>query len=223
MASISPTDSSASEPSASRPSALAAVNRPLPLAVRGLTRWLLRAPAHLFAGFRVEGAGRLPRARRKLIVACNHAAFVDSVYLILALRPRFTICGAKPRLFRSAGLRALMALANILKVESRELFLADCGALLAAGEMLLIYPEMGRNPDGLGDFRPWAAEVALAAAVPILPCYLYGTTRGHRGAPRLYVGEEIEPAGDPGGLSGRLRRAIADLAPPAANPAAEAS
>ncbi|MEE8525033.1 MAG: lysophospholipid acyltransferase family protein [Thermoanaerobaculia bacterium] len=204
------------------PSALAAVNRPLALALRALTRRLLRPPVQLFAGFRVEGAERLPRARRKLVLACNHAAFVDSVYLILALRPRFTICGAKPRLFRNRGLRGLMALANILKVESREQFHADCGALLAAGEILLIYPEMGRNPGGLGEFQEWAAAVALAAAAPILPCYLHGTSRGDRGAVRLYVGEEIEPAGDPSRLTARLRRAIAELAPAAAEPKAEA-
>lgn len=192
------------------------VNRPLPLALRALTRWLLWAPVRLLLGFRAEGGERLPRTRRKLVLACNHAAFADSVYLILALRPRFTVCGAKPRLFRNAGLRALMVLANILEVSSREQFLADCGALLAAGEILLIYPEMGRNPDGLGDFEDWAAEVALAAGAPILPCYLYGTTRGHRGAPRLFVGEEIEPAGDAAGLTARLRRTIAGLAPPPA-------
>lgn len=230
MAGVLPTDSlvtelqgpepSASGLSASELSALAAVNRPPALALRRLAKWLLGAPAHLFAGLRVEGAERLPGVRRKLILACNHAAFVDSVALILAVRPRFTICGAKPRLFRNFGLRALMALANILKVESREQFLDDCGALLSAGEILLIYPEMGRNPEGLGDFEEWAAEVALASAAPILPCYLYGTTRGHRGAPRLYVGEEIEPAGDPSSLTARLRRAIAELAP--AQSAAEA-
>ncbi len=174
---------------------------------------MLRAPIHLFAGFRVEGAERLPRTRRKLILACNHAAFVDSVYLILAIRPRFTVCGAKPRLFRSAGLRALMTFANILRVDSHEQFLADCGTLLAAGEILLIYPEMGRYPGGLGDFQPWAVEVALASAAPILPCYLYGTTRGHRGPPRLFVGEEVEPGGDPESLTRVLRQAIVELSP----------
>ena len=188
------------------------VNRPVALAVRRVLKLLLTPPVRLVMGFRVEGPGRLPGRRRPLVVVANHAAFVDSVYLILALAPRFTVCGAKPRLFRNTGLRLLMAVANILRVESREQFLRDTGALLAAGETILVYPEMGRNPGGLGRFETWAAEAALASGAPLLPCYLYGTTRGHRGPPRLFVGEEIRPSGDPEALTGRLRRAIGALA-----------
>ena len=198
------------------------VNRPIYLGLRWLLRWMLKGPFHIFKGFRVEGAGRLPRRRKPLILACNHAAFIDSVYLILAAPRRFTICGAKPRLFRSAALRQAMALANILKVESHEQFLRDTGTLLAAGETLLIYPEMGRFPDGLGDFQTWAAEVALANRVPILPCYLHGTTRGHTGPPRLFVGREIDPAGDAETLTRQLRRSILALAPAAMTTVAEA-
>ena len=197
------------------------VNRPLFLALRGILKWLLKGPFAVAKGFRVENAGALPRRRRPLILACNHAAFVDSVYLILAVPARFVICGAKPRLFRTPLLRFAMALANILRVDGRERFLADTGALLRAGETLLIYPEMGRFPDGLGELRTWAAEVALANRVPILPCYLFGTTRGHSGAPRLIVGEELAPEGDAAGLTGRLRRAILALAPAPAVAAVE--
>ncbi len=198
------------------------VNRPAFLALRGVLRFLLKGPFVAFKGFRVEGAERLPREPRGLILTCNPAAFIDSVYLILAVRSRFTICGAKPRLFRSAVLRAVMALANILRVEDHDRFLADTGALLAAGENLLIYPEMGRFPDGLGDFETWAAEVALANGAPLLPCYLYGTTRGQSGAPKLIVGEEMAPEGDAETLTDRLRRAILTLAPaPAAMAEAE--
>ncbi len=189
------------------------VNRSFFLALRGLLRFVLKAPFRVLRGFRVIGAERLPRRRRALILTCNHAAFIDSVYLILAVRPRFTICGAKPRLFRSALLRGLMALANIMRVDNREQFLADTGALIAAGETLLIYPEMGRFPDGLGELKTWAAEVALANSVPLLPCYLYGTTRGHDGPPRLIVGEELAAEGDAETLTQRLRRAILALAP----------
>ncbi len=199
------------------------VNRPAYLALQRVLRFKLKVVFGLWKGFRVEGAERLPRRRRPLILTCNHAAFIDSVYLILAVPSRFTICGAKPRLFRSAALRAVMALANILKVEGREQFLADTAALLAAGETLLIYPEMGRFPDGLGELKTWAAEAALANGAPLLPCYLYGTTRGQAGAPRLYVGEELVPEGDAGSLTQRLRHAILDLAPEAPAAATEAA
>lgn len=197
------------------------VNRPVFLALRAVLKTLLKGPFHLFKGFRIVHPERLPRRRERLIVACNHAAFIDSVYLILAFAPRFTICGAKPRLFRSFWLRTAMALANILKVESHEGFLADARALLTAGEMLLIYPEMGRFPDGLGELETWAAEVALANDVAILPCYLYGTTRGHAGPPRLTVGERLAPEGDATTLTRRLRAAILALSPSPEATAAE--
>ncbi len=189
------------------------VNRPVYLALRAVLRALLKVPFYAVKGFRVVGGDRLPTRRQPLILACNHAAFIDSVYLILAVPSRFTICGAKPRLFRSGPLRFAMALANILKVENHDQFLADTRQLLAAGETLLIYPEMGRFPDQLGEFQTLAAEVALGSRTPLLPCYLYGTTQGQAGPPRLIVGEPVAPDGDAEGLTERLRSAILALAP----------
>ena len=212
------------------PSTPQRVNRPLPLAARRLLRTLLK-PVFALKGFRVEGAGRLPRRRRALILVANHAAFIDSVLMILAVRPRFTVCGAQPKYFSSAKKRALMSLANILRVDDGESFLRDCRRLLDDGEILLVYPEMGRYPEGLGPFRTWAAELALAARVPVLPCYIYGTTGGQEGPPRLRVGEEISPEAFPPageasraeGLTDRLRSEILALAPPGARAEGEAA
>jgi len=187
------------------------VNRPLFLLARRTLRFLLKPVAHVVFGYRVEHPESLPRRRRPLIVACNHAARIDSVLAILAIRARFTICGARPAYFATAPRRFLMALANILEVESRDQFLCDCGELLAAGETLLVYPEGKRNPEGLGELREWAAELALRHDAPILPCYLHGTTRGHRARRRLIVGRELEPRGDATTLTRCLREAIAGL------------
>jgi 1-acyl-sn-glycerol-3-phosphate acyltransferase len=197
------------------------INRPAFLAIRRVLKVALALPARWRWGFAVVHRDRLPRSRRPLIVACNHAARIDTVFLILALRPRFVVCGAKPPYFRTAPRRLLMAIANILRVEGHDRFLADCRRLLDAGEILLVYPEMGRNPEAVGDFSTWAAEVALDRGVPVLPCYLHGTTRGQDGAVRLIVGREIVPEGDPAALTDRLRRAILALAPTA--PREEAS
>lgn len=193
------------------------VNRAGWSALRRLLKVVLRPVAWL-RGWRIEGRDRLPPRRRPLILVANHAAFVDSVVFILALGPRFTVCGAKPRLFRNAKLRTLMALANILRVEDHGSYLRDCARLLRDGEILLIYPEMGRFPEGLGEFRTWAAEVALASGAPLLPCYVYGTTRHQAGPPRLIVGQEMEPAGDVEGLTTEIRRAILALAPAGSKP-----
>jgi 1-acyl-sn-glycerol-3-phosphate acyltransferase len=173
---------------------------------------LLR-PFFLVRGFRVVGASRLPKLHCPLILAANHADFIDSAYFMLAVRPRFTICGGKPRLFRNGVMRALMALANVLKVDGHQQYLHDCCNLLLRGEILLIYPEMGRFPNAMGEFKTWAAEVALASGAPILPCYLYGTTRGHAGNPKLYVGRPMKPRGGALELTVELRQAIEALAP----------
>lgn len=183
------------------------VNGPVPLAVRRGLRAVLRPTVRL----EVRGGERLPTTRQPLVIACNHASFLDTVYCALAIRPRFVVCGAKPRLFRNAGLRAVMAVGNVLKVEDHALYLADCAALLAEGEILLTYPEMGRFPDGMGPFSTWPAEVALAAGAPILPCFLQGT--GTERLPVvLTVGERLAPTGTAEALTERMRAAVEALA-----------
>jgi len=129
------------------------------------------------------------------------------------VRPRFVVCGAKPKYFKHPLLRFVFRTANILKVESREQFLRDCGELLEAGNILLIYPEMGRNPDGLGAFKTWAAEVALAHGAEAVPCYLYGTTAGQEGPKRLIAGPPVLPEGGAEDLTEEYRRAILGLKP----------
>jgi len=183
------------------------------LIIRRALKIVLALPVRWKWGFAVNHPERLPRSRRPLILACNHAALIDTVFLIVALHPRFVVCGAKPPYFRTAPRRLLMAIANILRVAGREAFFADCRRLLDAREILLIYPEMGRNPDGLGEFSTWAAQVSLDTGAPVLPCYLHGTTRGQRSPIRLIVGREIPPEGEAVGLTAHLRRAMIALAP----------
>ncbi len=180
--------------------------------LRGLLRPIFYIIFYIFKGFKVYNSEKLPKKSDSLIVCCNHAALVDSIYLILAIKTRFTICGAKPRFFSTPLRRSIMSIANIIKVESHAQFLQDCQTLLQKDEMLLIYPEMGRNPERLGSFKTWAAEVALQNQVSILPCYLFGTTSGHTGSPCLIVGSEIKPQGNADALTQSIRNQIATLA-----------
>ena len=89
--------------------------------------------------------------------------------------------------------------------------------------------QSGRSNQNLGNVRtPATTRITSpttwsASRVPLLPCYLYGTTRGQVGPPRLIVGEELSPEGDAETLTDRLRRAILALQPAAAIAAAEAS
>jgi len=183
------------------------INHPVYLSIRYGLKCIVRLVFWL-KGFRVIGRGNLPRKRTASILICNHAAFVDSVYLIASLGPRFTICGAKPKYFSKWPIRQVFRIANILKVENHDQFVRDCASLLRSGEIILIYPEMGRNPDQMGPFRTWAAEVALAENVRAIPCYLVGTTREQTGKKQLIVGSPVEPKGDPASLTKIYRRKI---------------
>ncbi len=166
-------------------------------------------------GFRVMGGEALRTAPAPFVIVCNHAALLDSILVICAARRRLAICGAKPVYFSTAARRAAMRLLRVVRVESREGFVRDCGALLARPEPILVYPEMGRNPDGLGPFREWAAQVVLDSGVAVIPCYIRGTTAGHdRRRLRLVVGEPFrpDPAADATSLTATLRARIEALA-----------
>jgi 1-acyl-sn-glycerol-3-phosphate acyltransferase len=168
-------------------------------------------PCLLLRGFRVEGKEKLPQKRYPLIIICNHAALVDTVYLIAALKPRITICGAKNRFFSSIWLRLLMRIANIIRAEPPEAFFEECLKLLELGEILLIYPEMGRNPTKLGSFKTTAAEIALNRNVDAIPCYLSGTYLGDSHPVCLIAGDRIPPAGNPVSLTVTYHKAIVQL------------
>ncbi|UCH95339.1 MAG: 1-acyl-sn-glycerol-3-phosphate acyltransferase [Candidatus Aminicenantes bacterium] len=189
------------------------VNKPLWLFSRKFLRTLIKPFLHLFKGFSIAGKENLPKKRASCIIISNHAAFADSIYMICAVRPRFTICGAKSKYFISSIKRFVFKIANIIKVVDKNQFLEDCGKLLESGEIILVYPEMGRNPDGLGEFKTWAAEVALSYQVPVIPCYIYGTTKSHQGSKRIVFGPPIEPRGNSIELTNCFRETILRLKP----------
>ena len=185
------------------------VNRPLYLSLRFALKTLIRTLLSLTGRFSVAGKEYLPKRRRACMLIANHAAFIDSLYIIAALRPRFTICGAKPKYFKHPLVRILFRTANILKVSDRDQFIQDCRTLLAAGEIILIYPEMGRNYDSMGEFSTWAAEVALHAGAEVIPLYIYGTARDdEKDSVVLAAGPAISPSGTPESLTAAFREAI---------------
>ncbi len=179
-------------------------------------RAALKIPVRFFfavKGFRVSGGNHLPKRRIPAMIICNHAAFIDSVYLVAAMRPRFVICGAKPRYFEKKAMRFVMKTATIMKIESEAQFIGECTRLLRSGEPVLVYPEMGRYPEGMGPFKTWAAKAAIAAGAVAVPCYLWGTTKGQSGPKRLFVGAPIPPSGSPESLTQVYRRAVEGLMP----------
>ncbi len=173
---------------------------------RGLLRPLVRA-----RGLVVEGEEHLPRAGERVLLCCNHAAYADTVLLASAIRPTFVVLGAKPRLFRDPARRALLRVAMIGRLDGREAFLADGQALLDDGWPVLVYPELGRFPEGPGPFSTWPAELALAAGAPIVPVHLRGTTRGDPRPVRVRAGPRLPPVGAAAALTATLRDAVLAL------------
>ncbi|TNE91097.1 MAG: 1-acyl-sn-glycerol-3-phosphate acyltransferase [Deltaproteobacteria bacterium] len=187
------------------------VDRRLPRLLNRTARALLAPALRASGALTIHGAERLPTGG-PAIVACNHASFADSVYLTAAIRPSLVVCGGKPRLFKNRRRRALMAFANVLRVDDHAQYVADCTALLARGRVLLVYPEMGRRPR-LDVFSTWPAEVALAAGVPVLPVFLHGTGEPRERRVSLFVGRPLEASGDAEALTEALHAAVSALEP----------
>jgi 1-acyl-sn-glycerol-3-phosphate acyltransferase len=182
------------------------VNEPVPSLVRALLRPIVAGALKVWPGMRVTGA--LPEPPAPLVLACNHASHVDVVYVIAAIRRPLTICGAHPRLFRTLPSRTAMRLANVMRVDGHQQFIADCASLIERGCTLLTFPEMRRNPAGMGAFETWAAEVAMGNRVALIPSYLHGTTCGDQGALHLAIGAPLDTSGTPAAVTERCRAAM---------------
>jgi 1-acyl-sn-glycerol-3-phosphate acyltransferase len=142
---------------------------------------------------RVEGLENIP-GTGGAIFASNHLSVADELFLG-AVVPRHLAFWAKSDYFNGTGVRGrfnrfIMEGLGAIKVErsgGRAALTAFDGAIpkLKAGDMVAIYPEGTRSPDGrLYRGRTGAARLAVAAGVPIIPVGVIGT-------------ERIQPIGQP--------------------------
>jgi 1-acyl-sn-glycerol-3-phosphate acyltransferase len=164
----------------------------------------------------VEGLENLP-ARGGAILAGNHLSVADEMFLG-AVVPRHIAFWAKAEYFTGTGLRGWitrsvvvgMGAIRVERAGGRAALSAFDGAIpvLKAGDIVAVYPEGTRSPDGrLYRGRTGAARLALAAGVPIIPVGILGTDRvqpiGARfpklgaGPVVIRFGKPIEPEGRP--------------------------
>jgi 1-acyl-sn-glycerol-3-phosphate acyltransferase len=163
----------------------------------------------------VEGLENIPRAGGA-IFAGNHLSVADELFLG-AVVPRHIAFWAKAEYFRGGGIRGgitklVLEGLGAIKVErggGRAALTAFDGAIpvLKAGDMVAIYPEGTRSPDGrLYRGRTGVARLAVAAGVPIIPVGMLGTERvqpiGQR-FPRLGQGKVTVKFGRPIETTGR--------------------
>ena len=162
----------------------------------------------LYAIFRpwVRGLEHIPR-EGGAILASNHLSFSDSIFLPLVVRRRVTFL-AKMDYFTGRGIKGrLIAFffkgVGQLPVDrsggrASEAALHTGLRVLDAGELLGIYPEGTRSPDGrLYRGKTGVARLALEGGVPVLPVAMIGTDEAQpigRTIPRIRrVGIVIGP------------------------------
>lgn len=134
----------------------------------------------------VEGIEHIP-ATGGAVFAGNHVSVADELFLGSVV-PRHLAFWAKAEYFAGKGIggfltRKMMEGLGAIKVEragGRAALTAFDGAIpvLKSGDMVAVYPEGTRSPDGrLYRGRTGAARLAVAAGVPIIPVGMIGTER----------------------------------------------
>jgi 1-acyl-sn-glycerol-3-phosphate acyltransferase len=133
-----------------------------------------------------EGRYNVPR-RGPVILAGNHLSFSDHFFGPLPL-PRKVAFLAKAEYFTGRGIKGLVSRAFFSGVgqipvdrgggAASEQALRAGLRVLAGGNVLGIYPEGTRSPDGrLYRGKTGVARLALEARVPVVPCAMVDTFR----------------------------------------------
>jgi 1-acyl-sn-glycerol-3-phosphate acyltransferase len=133
---------------------------------------------------KVEGREHVPR-HGPVILAPNHVSFLDSLFLPLVLVRRVTYV-AKAEYFDSWKTAWFFRAAGQIPMRreggsASERALAAARDVLEQGNVLGIYPEGTRSPDGrLYRGHTGAARLALGCGVPVIPVGLVRTSEVQR-------------------------------------------
>jgi 1-acyl-sn-glycerol-3-phosphate acyltransferase len=154
----------------------------------GVFYWVVKAILYPFLRivFRpwAEGTENVPR-EGPAIIAGNHLSFSDHFFGPLPL-PRKVVFLAKAEYFTGRGIKGLFSKGfmrgmGVIPMDraggaASERALRTGLRLLAEGNLLGIYPEGTRTPDGrLYRGKTGVARLALEARVPVIPCAMVGT------------------------------------------------
>lgn len=135
---------------------------------------------------RVEGLENVP-TRGPAILASNHLSFSDSIFLPLMVPRRVTFL-AKSDYFTGRSIKGRLIAAFFKGVgqlsvdrsggRASEAALATSLSVLEQGDLLGIYPEGTRSPDGrLYRGKTGVARIALEAGVPVIPVAMIDTEK----------------------------------------------
>ena len=191
-----------------------------------------RPLARLITGLDVLHADRLPKAG-PAIIAANHTSHVDT-WLLLSLFPARSLARVRPVaaadyfLANPAISWFSRHVVGIVPVERRPIergldVLAPARAALAAGDILVIFPEgtRGADPDHMSVLKPGVAMLACdAPTTPVIPVWIQGAGRvlpkgSWLAAPLtccVVVGEPLHWTGERMSFMTALRSALETLA-----------
>lgn len=126
--------------------------------------WWMRISRTCFV--RYHGWENLPRDRGFVLVA-NHPGLMDVTYLLAQVPEAF--CIFKPAIRRNPVLGAAARRAGYLSGDGGHDLVRVAAEKLAAGRVLIIFPEGTRTPPGenLGPLRPGFALMARRGGVPV--------------------------------------------------------
>jgi 1-acyl-sn-glycerol-3-phosphate acyltransferase len=129
-----------------------------------------------YFGLELRGTEHIP-PDGPLIIAPNHQTFADPPLVTIPVR-RAVHYMAWSKLFAVPMFGAFIRLLRAFPVEldmSDSRAVREAARLLRAGEVLMIFPEGGRTPDGgLQPFKLGAFRLAVAHATPVLPVSITG-------------------------------------------------
>ncbi|MBH0780003.1 lysophospholipid acyltransferase family protein [Nocardia bovistercoris] len=134
----------------------------------------------------VTGLHHVPK-QGPVIIAANHLAMIDSLYLALVLPRRVTFL-AEREYFTGAGVKGRLTrwfytVSGQVPVDrtggsAAADALAAATGILESGGIWAIHPEGTRSPDGrIYRGRTGALRVAIATGAPVVPVVLSGTER----------------------------------------------
>jgi 1-acyl-sn-glycerol-3-phosphate acyltransferase len=186
---------------------------------RGWARMLL---AVSFIRVRAEGLEKLDPAG-SYVFAANHASFMDIPAILASLPHQFRFF-AKKSLFRIPFLGTHLRRAGHLAVDRSSarasLKTMSEGARMIAERRIsvLLFPEGGRSPKGLREFKEGAAYIAIKAGVPVVPIAIVGMRELlpmgsgiiRSGSVPLRIGDPIATAGMQLSDRGELNQRIYD-------------
>lgn len=139
-------------------------------------RVVCRLAAVVLANIRCRGREHVPLNGGALVLS-NHQSFLDPALVGLACDRRLNYL-ARQSLFKVPGLRQLMESLDAIPIDREGSGLAGLKETLKRlkqDELVLIFPEGTRTPDGeVHRFKPGFCALARRAGVPLLPVALDG-------------------------------------------------